>query len=136
MTGEEVPGTSPEIHKRGCLTRHGHEAGSWRDDASSASYRGRMPETPDEIAALLRQAQASDPAVAEFAWVWLDAFRRDVQDVVRQHRQEGRAQALRGEDPDPVRERTEERLEEVRQRLLGRLRRLMTWARKSGRAEE
>lgn len=95
-----------------------------------------MSETPDEITELLRQAQASDPAVAEFAWIWLEVFRRDIQGVLRLHRQEGRGAALRGEDPEPVRQRTEERLEEARQRLVGRLRRLMGWARETGRADE
>lgn len=95
-----------------------------------------MSENPDEITELLRQAQASDPAVAEFAWVWLEAFRRDVLDILRKHRQEGRALALRGEDPVSVRRRTDERLELARQRLLGRLRRLMGWAKETGRAGE
>ncbi len=95
-----------------------------------------MSETSDEITELLRQAQISDPAVGEFAWIWLEIFRRDVQDVLRLHRQEGRSAVIRGEDPEPVRQRTEERLEATRQQLLGRLQRLMTWARESGRAGE
>lgn len=95
-----------------------------------------MSETPDEIAALLRQAQESDPAVAEFAWVWLEVFRRDAMEVLRLQRQEGRAAALRGDDAGPARQRAEERLEAARHRLLGRLRRLMTWVRESSRAGE
>jgi len=91
-----------------------------------------MSETPDEIGDLLRQAQTSAPAVSEFAWVWLDAYRRDVQEVLRRHRQEGRHLALHGEAPEPVRKRTEERLERARQRLLRRLRRLLAWAEDSG----
>jgi hypothetical protein len=95
-----------------------------------------MTETPEEISDLLRHAQTSDPAVAEFAWVWLDAFRRDVLDVLRKHRQEGLARALQGEDPDTIRQQTEERLERARKRLLGKLQRLMVWARETNRADE
>jgi hypothetical protein len=93
-----------------------------------------MAEAPDEITELLREANAADPAVTEFAWVWLDAFRRDAADVLRLQRQEGRAEALRGGDVDEVRRRAEERLTRARQRLLGRLRRLMQWARETGRS--
>jgi hypothetical protein len=95
-----------------------------------------MPETPDEINKLLRMAQASDPAVAEFAWVWLEAFRRDVIDVLRKHRRDGHNQALQGNDPASIRQQTEARLEMARKRLLGRLRRLMAWAKEKGRAGE
>jgi hypothetical protein len=96
-----------------------------------------MAESPeDDIADLLRQSQqASDPMVTEFAWVWLEAFRRDAIDVLRQQRQEGRAAGLHGDDLESVRRRTEERLGHIRTRLLGRLQRLMTWARETGRAE-
>lgn len=93
-----------------------------------------MTEAPDEITELLREARVADPAVGEFAWVWLEAFRRDAADVLRLHRREGRAEALRGGDIDEVRRRTEERLDRARQRLLGRLRRLLQWARESGRS--
>jgi hypothetical protein len=42
-----------------------------------------MAEPSEEITELLREANAADPAVREFAWVWLDAFRRDAADVLR-----------------------------------------------------
>src|SRR4051794_37900797 len=97
-----------------------------------------MAETPeDDITDLLRQTQqASDPAVAGSAWVGREACRRDAMDVLRLQRQEGRAAALRGDDPESVRRQTEERLAQTRSRLLGRLQRLMAWARETGRAEQ
>jgi len=91
-----------------------------------------MADTPDEITALLRQAQAADPVVTEFAWVWLEAFRRDVIGVLQLHRQEGRSLANR--DQDPLRRRTEERLERARRRLRDRLRRIVGRTGESGRA--
>lgn len=93
-----------------------------------------MAEPSEEITELLREANAADPAVREFAWVWLDAFRRDAADVLRRQRQEGRAEALQGGDLGAVRDRTEARLAQARLRLLGRLRRLLFWARDTGRS--
>lgn len=93
-----------------------------------------MAGSSDEITELLREANAADPAVREFAWIWLDAFRRDTADVLRLQRQEGRAEALRGGDVEAVRVRAEERLSQTRKRLLGRLQRLLSWARDTGRS--
>ena len=93
-----------------------------------------MPETPDEITALLRQAQAAEPVVGEFAWVWLDAFRRETREILEWHRRQGRLRVLGGESPDRVRREAEERLEAVRRTLKGQLTSLMAWARESGRA--
>jgi hypothetical protein len=90
-----------------------------------------MPETADEIAALLRQAQDSGPVVREFAWVWLEAFRRDVLDILRQQSLERRGPE---DDPDSVRRRTDERLARARLRLKGRLLRLLRWAGEGGAA--
>ena len=95
-----------------------------------------MPDTPDEIADLLRQAQAAEPVVGEFAWVWLDAYRRETREILEWHRRQGRLRVLGGEDPDGVRREAEEGLEAARGTLRGRLSRLMTWARESGRASE
>lgn len=93
-----------------------------------------MPETPEDISGLLRQAQQSDPVVTEFAWVWLEVFRREALEVVRRQHREGQQAALLGEDLDLIRQRSEERLSRSRERLLGRLQRLMHWAEESGRS--
>lgn len=94
-----------------------------------------MPETPDDIADLLRQADRCQPAVREFAWVWLETFRRDAMELLAEQRREGRLAAMTDGDVEAVRHRTEARLQEARQRLLGRLQRLLSWARESGRGE-
>jgi hypothetical protein len=94
-----------------------------------------MPETPDAIADLLRQADRCQPAVREFAWVWLETFRRDAAELLADQRREGRLAAMADGDVEAVRQRTEARLQEARELLLGRLQRLLAWARESGRGE-
>ena len=92
-----------------------------------------MSEQSNEIEALLRQAQGAEPVVREFVSVWLEKFRRDTQEILEYQRREGRALAFQGLDSEPVRQETEERLAAARERLRGRLVRLMTWAKDSGR---
>jgi hypothetical protein len=92
-----------------------------------------MSETSNEIQALLRQTQQAEPVVREFATIWLETFRRDALAILEYQRREGRALAFKGEDPEPVRQQTEERLEAARLRLRDRLARLIGWAGDSGR---
>lgn len=89
----------------------------------------------DEIQSLLRLTQAAGGDVEAFARMHLAAFRDACMDAVRWQKTEGRAMVLRGEDPERVREQTEERIGEARQRLRGKLASLMAWARVSGRSQ-
>ncbi|MCI0457796.1 MAG: hypothetical protein L0Z62_12580 [Gemmataceae bacterium] len=88
-----------------------------------------MPGTSDDISGLLRRAQASGPLVTEFAWVWLETYRRDVLGILRQQR---RGTGARGHEAAAAWQRTERRLEFARLRLKGRLVRLLGWATASG----
>ena len=94
-----------------------------------------MSKSPNEIENLFRQAQAGEPVVQEFAGFWLETFRRDTQTILEWHRREGRTLALMGEDPESVRQQVEERLDAARQQLHGRLTRMITWAKESGRLQ-
>jgi hypothetical protein len=92
-----------------------------------------MSEQSNEIETLLRQAQGAEPVVREFASIWLEKFRRDTQEILEYQRHEGRALAFRGLDSEPVRQETDKRLAAARERLRGRLVRLLAWAKDSGR---
>jgi hypothetical protein len=92
-----------------------------------------MSDTSNEIDSLFRQVQAAQPVVREFASVWLERFRGDTQAILAYQRREGRALAFQGLDPEPVRREAERRLTAARERLRGRLVRLLVWARNSGR---
>jgi predicted deacetylase len=92
-----------------------------------------MSEIEDEIDGLLREAQAAEEVVREFARYWLHWYRQATQDILEQHRQEGRMLALHGQDPAPARTRAEVSLADARGELRDRLARLLAWARESGR---
>lgn len=102
--------------------------------AGLAGYGPGMAEMNDPINDLLRETDRCEPGVREFAWVWLEAFRRDAMEVLRAHRSEGRQAAMTDGDIETVRLRTESRLQAARERLLGRLQRLLAWTKDSGRA--
>ena len=95
-----------------------------------------MSDSPSEIEELFRRANAGEPVVREFAGFWLEAFRRDTQAILEWHRREGRALAFQGGDPESVRQQVEELLAAARERLRGRLARLLAWAKESGRLPE
>lgn len=99
------------------------------------AYGAAMSESPDAITELLRQVDRCQPVVREFAWVWVETFRRDAMELLTEQRREGRLAALTAGDIDAVRRRTEARLQAARERLLGRLQRLLDWAQQSGRGE-
>lgn len=107
--------------------RSGHLAGSSADGGRAVTYGGPVT-PPADIAALLRRLDRAHPAVREFAWVWLDAYRRDAEAVLRAAAREQRLAALAHGDPAASQARAEVRLAVARARLAGRLRRLLDWS--------
>jgi hypothetical protein len=92
-----------------------------------------MSEIEDDIERLLRDAQAAQEVVREFATYWVEWYRLVTQDILEQHRQEGRLLALQGHDPAPARAGAEASLATVREQLRDRLVCLLAWASETGR---
>src|SRR5204863_5889375 len=104
--------------------------------APKPHYSSAMPpEEPliqSEIHALLRQAEQGSETVRDLASSCLANFRKECQLALEWQKTEGRERVRSGEEPEVIREETEERVDEARQRLKNRLEGLLRAAELKG----